>query len=185
MGKERCVYSCHIGTRMYALCQQYHIWNITGCKDLGTDLYLWICMSRYKMRTVQGSRSLFSPNLFKSLFCFYSDPYVKLSLYVADENRELALVQTKTIKKVGPKVKKWHWCMCPKHTVAPSCVLHSLLASTPNVFASYLIGLYCRIHLLPLLDIQPLKCSFITSPLKSHIWDHHLIPPPTLQQLFL
>uniref|UniRef100_A0A672MKW0 E3 ubiquitin-protein ligase n=1 Tax=Sinocyclocheilus grahami TaxID=75366 RepID=A0A672MKW0_SINGR len=27
------------------------------------------------------------------------DPYVKLSLYVADENRELALVQTKTIKK--------------------------------------------------------------------------------------
>uniref|UniRef100_A0A8C0R4N3 E3 ubiquitin-protein ligase n=1 Tax=Canis lupus dingo TaxID=286419 RepID=A0A8C0R4N3_CANLU len=30
-----------------------------------------------------------------------SDPYVKLSLYVADENRELALVQTKTIKKVG------------------------------------------------------------------------------------
>uniref|UniRef100_A0A4W5PZT5 E3 ubiquitin-protein ligase n=1 Tax=Hucho hucho TaxID=62062 RepID=A0A4W5PZT5_9TELE len=35
-----------------------------------------------------------------------SDPYVKLSLYVADENRELALVQTKTIKKVtsGDKV---------------------------------------------------------------------------------
>lgn len=31
---------------------------------------------------------------------FCSDPYVKLSLYVADENRELALVQTKTIKKV-------------------------------------------------------------------------------------
>ncbi|KAF4024783.1 hypothetical protein G4228_016947 [Cervus hanglu yarkandensis] len=31
-----------------------------------------------------------------------SDPYVKLSLYVADENRELALVQTKTIKKVNP-----------------------------------------------------------------------------------
>ncbi|KTG35573.1 hypothetical protein cypCar_00001774 [Cyprinus carpio] len=28
-----------------------------------------------------------------------SDPYVKLSLYVADENRELGLVQTKTIKK--------------------------------------------------------------------------------------
>uniref|UniRef100_A0A672I0N6 E3 ubiquitin-protein ligase n=1 Tax=Salarias fasciatus TaxID=181472 RepID=A0A672I0N6_SALFA len=33
-----------------------------------------------------------------------SDPYVKLSLYVADENRELALVQTKTIKKVRPEV---------------------------------------------------------------------------------
>lgn len=36
----------------------------------------------------------------KSNFFFCSDPYVKLSLYVADENRELALVQTKTIKKV-------------------------------------------------------------------------------------
>ncbi|NWI15478.1 NED4L ligase, partial [Crypturellus soui] len=35
---------------------------------------------------------------------FCSDPYVKLSLYVADENRELALVQTKTIKKtLNPK----------------------------------------------------------------------------------
>ncbi|XP_054549990.1 E3 ubiquitin-protein ligase NEDD4-like isoform X3 [Talpa occidentalis] len=33
-----------------------------------------------------------------------NDPYVKLSLYVADENRELALVQTKTIKKtLNPK----------------------------------------------------------------------------------
>ncbi|XP_078076409.1 E3 ubiquitin-protein ligase NEDD4-like isoform X18 [Mustelus asterias] len=33
-----------------------------------------------------------------------SDPYVKLSLYVADENRELALIQTKTIKKtLNPK----------------------------------------------------------------------------------
>uniref|UniRef100_A0A672SAB9 E3 ubiquitin-protein ligase n=1 Tax=Sinocyclocheilus grahami TaxID=75366 RepID=A0A672SAB9_SINGR len=31
------------------------------------------------------------------------DPYVKLSLYVTDENRELALVQTKTIKKVCPQ----------------------------------------------------------------------------------
>ncbi|XP_058880631.1 E3 ubiquitin-protein ligase NEDD4-like isoform X15 [Acipenser ruthenus] len=33
-----------------------------------------------------------------------SDPYVKLSLYVADENRELALIQTKKIKKsLNPK----------------------------------------------------------------------------------
>ncbi|CAM9416607.1 unnamed protein product [Lampetra fluviatilis] len=30
-----------------------------------------------------------------------SDPYVKVALYVAEENRELALVQTKTIKKVA------------------------------------------------------------------------------------
>uniref|UniRef100_A0A672MMS3 E3 ubiquitin-protein ligase n=1 Tax=Sinocyclocheilus grahami TaxID=75366 RepID=A0A672MMS3_SINGR len=36
----------------------------------------------------------------RSLMLFIKgDPYVKLSLYVADENRELALVQTKTIKK--------------------------------------------------------------------------------------
>ncbi len=44
----------------------------------------------------------FSPLISYFLCCFCSDPYVKLSLYVADENRELALVQTKTIKKVGP-----------------------------------------------------------------------------------
>lgn len=37
-----------------------------------------------------------------------SDPYVKLSLYVADENRELALVQTKTIKKVGSNFYEIH-----------------------------------------------------------------------------
>lgn len=45
-----------------------------------------------------------STDLFLCFVCFCSDPYVKLSLYVADENRELALVQTKTIKKVSPKV---------------------------------------------------------------------------------
>lgn len=59
------------------------------------------------------------------LFCFCSDPYVKLSLYVADENKELALVQTKTIKKVSPKVKS---CFTMLHTIPPSCVLHILLA---------------------------------------------------------
>ncbi|XP_075922891.1 E3 ubiquitin-protein ligase NEDD4-like isoform X2 [Petromyzon marinus] len=33
-----------------------------------------------------------------------SDPYVKVALYVAEENRELALAQTKTIKKsLNPK----------------------------------------------------------------------------------
>uniref|UniRef100_A0A8C7YP88 E3 ubiquitin-protein ligase n=1 Tax=Oryzias sinensis TaxID=183150 RepID=A0A8C7YP88_9TELE len=37
-----------------------------------------------------------------------SDPYVKLSLYVADENKELALVQTKTIKKVSNQNE--HFC---------------------------------------------------------------------------
>uniref|UniRef100_A0A8C2XFI5 E3 ubiquitin-protein ligase n=1 Tax=Cyclopterus lumpus TaxID=8103 RepID=A0A8C2XFI5_CYCLU len=36
---------------------------------------------------------------------WFNDPYVKLSLYVADENKELGLVQTKTIKKVSPKVR--------------------------------------------------------------------------------
>ncbi|KAM6975590.1 E3 ubiquitin-protein ligase NEDD4-like isoform 9-T9 [Tautogolabrus adspersus] len=50
-----------------------------------------------------------------------SDPYVKLSLYVADENRELALVQTKTIKKVGRKTlnPKWneefYFRVCPQN----------------------------------------------------------------------
>uniref|UniRef100_A0A8D1BES9 E3 ubiquitin-protein ligase n=1 Tax=Sus scrofa TaxID=9823 RepID=A0A8D1BES9_PIG len=42
-------------------------------------------------------------SIYNLIFSF-SDPYVKLSLYVADENRELALVQTKTIKKtLNPK----------------------------------------------------------------------------------
>lgn len=52
--------------------------------------------------------------LLTAFFLFYcSDPYVKLSLYVADENRELALVQTKTIKKVGPEVKSGiDACVC-------------------------------------------------------------------------
>uniref|UniRef100_A0A4W6CHG8 E3 ubiquitin-protein ligase n=1 Tax=Lates calcarifer TaxID=8187 RepID=A0A4W6CHG8_LATCA len=46
-----------------------------------------------------------------------SDPYVKLSLYVADENRELALVQTKTIKKVSLKIKSDFdiSCVCPQN----------------------------------------------------------------------
>ncbi|KAK6322840.1 hypothetical protein J4Q44_G00076320 [Coregonus suidteri] len=44
-----------------------------------------------------------------------SDPYVKLSLYVADENRELALVQTKTIKKtLNPKWnEEFYFRVCP------------------------------------------------------------------------
>uniref|UniRef100_A0A8C7YRN0 E3 ubiquitin-protein ligase n=1 Tax=Oryzias sinensis TaxID=183150 RepID=A0A8C7YRN0_9TELE len=42
-----------------------------------------------------------------------SDPYVKLSLYVADENKELALVQTKTIKKVSNQNE--HFCVCPQN----------------------------------------------------------------------
>ncbi len=44
-----------------------------------------------------------------SLFSI-SDPYVKLSLYVADENHELALVQTKTIKKVSFIHTQWLVC---------------------------------------------------------------------------
>ncbi len=46
---------------------------------------------------------------FVSLFSI-SDPYVKLSLYVADENRELGLVQTKTIKKVSFIHTQWLVC---------------------------------------------------------------------------
>uniref|UniRef100_A0A8C0L6U6 E3 ubiquitin-protein ligase n=1 Tax=Canis lupus dingo TaxID=286419 RepID=A0A8C0L6U6_CANLU len=68
-----------------------------------------------------------------------SDPYVKLSLYVADENRELALVQTKTIKKtLNPKWNEEFYfralgCRCP------SCFgllfsLRKTSASFPFVF---------------------------------------------------
>ncbi|XP_052392801.1 E3 ubiquitin-protein ligase NEDD4-like isoform X13 [Carassius gibelio] len=46
-----------------------------------------------------------------------SDPYVKLSLYVTDENRELALVQTKTIKKtLNPKWnEEFYFRVCPQN----------------------------------------------------------------------
>ncbi|XP_065100067.1 E3 ubiquitin-protein ligase NEDD4-like isoform X5 [Paramisgurnus dabryanus] len=46
-----------------------------------------------------------------------SDPYVKLSLYVADENRELALIQTKTIKKtLNPKWnEEFFFRVCPQN----------------------------------------------------------------------
>uniref|UniRef100_A0A671QUT0 E3 ubiquitin-protein ligase n=1 Tax=Sinocyclocheilus anshuiensis TaxID=1608454 RepID=A0A671QUT0_9TELE len=45
------------------------------------------------------------------------DPYVKLSLYVTDENRELALVQTKTIKKtLNPKWnEEFYFRVCPQN----------------------------------------------------------------------
>ncbi|XP_061656489.1 E3 ubiquitin-protein ligase NEDD4-like isoform X6 [Syngnathoides biaculeatus] len=46
-----------------------------------------------------------------------SDPYVKLSLYVTDETRELALVQTKTIKKtLNPKWnEEFYFRVCPQN----------------------------------------------------------------------
>ncbi|CAL8317662.1 unnamed protein product [Lota lota] len=46
-----------------------------------------------------------------------SDPYVKLSLYVTDENQELALVQTKTIKKtLNPKWnEEFYFRVCPQN----------------------------------------------------------------------
>lgn len=52
---------------------------------------------------------LFKVLCFVSLFPI-SDPYVKLSLYVADENRELGLIQTKTIKKVSFIHTQWLVC---------------------------------------------------------------------------
>ncbi|KAM8743417.1 E3 ubiquitin-protein ligase NEDD4-like isoform 1-T1 [Acanthopagrus schlegelii] len=68
-----------------------------------------------------------------------SDPYVKLSLYVADENRELALVQTKTIKKVGKKTlnPKWneefYFRVCPQnHRLLFEVFDENRLASSKN-----------------------------------------------------
>ncbi|XP_067431057.1 E3 ubiquitin-protein ligase NEDD4-like isoform X9 [Thunnus thynnus] len=64
-----------------------------------------------------------------------SDPYVKLSLYVADENRELALVQTKTIKKtLNPKWnEEFYFRVCPQnHRLLFEVFDENRLASTKN-----------------------------------------------------
>lgn len=81
--------------------------------------------------------------IFKICFCLCSDPYVKLSLYVADENRELALVQTKTIKKVGAD---WGWGGGGDTMLAAYgcfdllvCVVYSCVQ-----MLEFLIGLFCH-----------------------------------------
>ncbi|XP_044188810.1 E3 ubiquitin-protein ligase NEDD4-like isoform X7 [Thunnus albacares] len=64
-----------------------------------------------------------------------SDPYVKLSLYVADENRELALVQTKTIKKtLNPKWnEEFYFRVCPQnHRLLFEVFDENRLATTKN-----------------------------------------------------
>nr|XP_043909648.1 E3 ubiquitin-protein ligase NEDD4-like isoform X10 [Solea senegalensis] len=64
-----------------------------------------------------------------------SDPYVKLSLYVADENRELALVQTKTIKKtLNPKWnEEFFFRVCPQnHRLLFEVFDENRLASSKN-----------------------------------------------------
>ncbi|XP_034458226.1 E3 ubiquitin-protein ligase NEDD4-like isoform X9 [Hippoglossus hippoglossus] len=64
-----------------------------------------------------------------------SDPYVKLSLYVADENKELALVQTKTIKKtLNPKWnEEFYFRVCPQnHRLLFEVFDENRLASTKN-----------------------------------------------------
>uniref|UniRef100_A0A663NA69 E3 ubiquitin-protein ligase n=1 Tax=Athene cunicularia TaxID=194338 RepID=A0A663NA69_ATHCN len=73
-------------------------------KEPSAQVLLWSCHPRGR-RTGEESRILrvkvvSGIDLAKKDIFGASDPYVKLSLYVADENRELALVQTKTIKKV-------------------------------------------------------------------------------------
>ncbi|XP_051907245.1 E3 ubiquitin-protein ligase NEDD4-like isoform X7 [Hippocampus zosterae] len=64
-----------------------------------------------------------------------SDPYVKLSLYVTDETRELALVQTKTIKKtLNPKWnEEFYFRVCPQnHRLLFEVFDENRLASTKN-----------------------------------------------------
>ncbi|XP_067339244.1 E3 ubiquitin-protein ligase NEDD4-like isoform X4 [Channa argus] len=64
-----------------------------------------------------------------------SDPYVKLSLYVADENKELALVQTKTIKKtLNPKWnEEFFFRVCPQnHRLLFEVFDENRLAATKN-----------------------------------------------------
>uniref|UniRef100_A0A8C9TYT0 E3 ubiquitin-protein ligase NEDD4-like n=1 Tax=Scleropages formosus TaxID=113540 RepID=A0A8C9TYT0_SCLFO len=78
-----------------------------------------------------------------------SDPYVKLSLYVADENRELALVQTKTIKKtLNPKWnEEFYFRVCPQN--------HRLLFEVfdENRLVSYLKDLFTRDDFLGQVDV--------------------------------
>lgn len=64
--------------------------------------YRCMLFSKYVLLGADGLNLDMLPTFFFFLLWFCSDPYVKLSLYVADETRELALVQTKTIKKVSP-----------------------------------------------------------------------------------
>ncbi|XP_073680132.1 E3 ubiquitin-protein ligase NEDD4-like [Garra rufa] len=78
-----------------------------------------------------------------------SDPYVKLSLYVADENRELALVQTKTIKKtLNPKWnEEFYFRVCPQN--------HRLLF---EVFDENRLLTHCR-ACVPSKTIPPLESA--------------------------
>uniref|UniRef100_A0A672I110 E3 ubiquitin-protein ligase n=1 Tax=Salarias fasciatus TaxID=181472 RepID=A0A672I110_SALFA len=69
-----------------------------------TACFQTLCYSTFHETRVLRVKVIAGIDLAKKDIIGASDPYVKLSLYVADENRELALVQTKTIKKVRPEV---------------------------------------------------------------------------------
>lgn len=119
-------------------------------------------------------------------FACCSDPYVKLSLYVADENRELALVQTKTIKKVGKKVRTdFDDYICGVLLLPPfSCtdlwlVVSDLVNSCSLSWHSNLL-LHLHLHLPYSLSIVAL----FTLPFKSQIFDHLLMPPPPLHHFW-
>ncbi|XP_074135540.1 E3 ubiquitin-protein ligase NEDD4-like isoform X3 [Sminthopsis crassicaudata] len=65
---------------------------------------IWLCLRVQGESRILRVKVVSGIDLAKKDIFGASDPYVKLSLYVADENRELALVQTKTIKKtLNPK----------------------------------------------------------------------------------
>ncbi|CAF97147.1 unnamed protein product [Tetraodon nigroviridis] len=71
---------------------------------------------RFQEASVKPSAAVLSVTSVHDVGVKSSDPYVKLSLYVADENRELSLVQTKTIKKtLNPKWnEEFFFRVCPQ-----------------------------------------------------------------------
>ncbi|KAL6041254.1 hypothetical protein STEG23_022960, partial [Scotinomys teguina] len=92
------LYGCCISACLWVLAQLEFLSGLPSVIDCG---YRRGKQTNYLHRDQPCSSLSLLKEVFLPGIC---DPYVKLSLYVADENRELALVQTKTIKKtLNPK----------------------------------------------------------------------------------